>query len=70
MYGIIDWFCLAPSQDGVINHEKVYWSVSKIGKIVGEETRSVGHSHEGVIVAGEIHSHANRIFLFSINNWG
>ena len=44
--------------------------MSKIGKIVGEGARCVGHSYEGVTVAGEIHSRANRIFFSSMNNWG
>lgn len=64
------WFCLLPRQDGIINREKVYWSMSKIGKIVGEGARSVDYSHECVTVAGEIHSRANRVFLSSMNNWG
>ena len=69
VYGAIGFVCPS-SQDGIINREKVYWSISKIGKIVGEGARSVGHSYEGVTVAGEIHSRANIIFFSCMNNWG
>ena len=50
-----------PRKGLLVRSRLLYWSMSKTGKIVVQGARSVGHSCEGVTVAGEIRSCANRI---------